>query len=165
MEKGFTILELLLYVGILSIVIFSIAFFSQTMLSARVKNQTIAEVEQQGQYAMQQITQIIRNASAITMPVVGADGTSLIVATYTGGTNPTVIDSANSALQIKEGVAVAVPITSARVAVSNLSFQNVSRASTPGTVRVQFTITYVNPTGKNEFNYAKTFYASASIRK
>lgn len=164
-KKGFTILELLLYVGILSAVMFSIAFFIQMMMSARLKSQTIAEVEQQGQQVMQQITQVIRNANSITAPAAGTNGASLTVDVYDAGKDPTIIDVASNVLRIKEGAGSAVPLTSSRVNVSGSSFQNLSRASTPGTVRIQFTITHVNTSQKNEFEYSKTFYGSANIRK
>lgn len=165
MKKGFTILELLLYVGILSVVIFSIAFFIQMMMSARLKSQTIAEVEQQGQQVMQKITQLIRNANAITVPSEGSSGSSLTLDTYDTGKNPTVIDVASNVLRIKEGTGAAISLTSSRVSVNGFSIQNLSRASTPGTVRIQFTLTHVNASQKNEFEYSKTFYASANIRK
>ena len=165
MKKGFTILELLLYIGILSVVIFSIAFFIQMMMSARLKSQTIAEVEQQGQQVMQKITQVIRNANSITAPTAGASGASLTIDVYDAGKDPTVFDVALNVLRIKEGAAAVIPLTSSRVNATGFSVHNLSRASTAGTVRIQFTLTHVNTSQKNEFEYSKTFYGSANIRK
>lgn len=164
-KKGFTILELLLYIGIVSIMIMAISGFIQMIFFARVKNQTIAEVEQQGMQVTQAITQAVRNASAINSPVVGASGSTLSIATYSGAKNPTLFDLSGSILQTKEGAGAYIPLTSSRVLVSGLSFRNLSLAGTPGTVQVQFTVTHVNAGNKNEFNYSKTFYATANIRK
>jgi len=51
------------------------------------------------------------------------------------------------------------------VTVSGLTFQNLSRSATPGTVRIQFTLTHVNPAGRNEYSFAKTFIGSATLRQ
>jgi hypothetical protein len=67
-------------------------------------------------------------------------------------------------ITMTEGAGAAVSLTNNLVNVSGLSFSNLSRASTPGTVRIQFTITYINNSGRNEFDYSKTFDSNASLR-
>ena len=67
-QKGFTLIELLLYIAIASIIVFTTASLLRFTLESRVKNQTIAEVEQEGIQVMQLITQTIRNATAISSP-------------------------------------------------------------------------------------------------
>jgi type II secretory pathway component PulJ len=66
--KGFTLIELLLYVSLTAILLLSITAFIGALLSARVKNASIAEVDQQGAQVMQQITQAVRNSEAIVAP-------------------------------------------------------------------------------------------------
>mgnify|MGYP003393635783 CR=1 FL=1 len=164
-NRGFTLIELLLYVAISSVILLVTMFFLQTLLESRIKNQTIAEVEQQGLQSIQIITQAVRNAATINSPAQGASAASLSIDTYTAGNNPTIFDLSSGALQITEGASATVALTNSRVTVSALTFQNLSRASTPGTVRVQFTITQVNTSGRNEYNFSKTFYGSASLRQ
>lgn len=163
--KGFTLIELLLYISISSIILLVSVFFLQTLLESRIKNQTIAEVEQQGVQTMQLITQTIRNADSIVSPGQGVSANLLSVNTYTGALNPTVFDLSGGVIRIKEGAAAVVPLTNSRIAVSALSFFNLSRASTPGTIQIQFTLVYVNSTGRNEYNYSKTFTGSATLRQ
>jgi type II secretory pathway pseudopilin PulG len=138
-HKGFTLIELLLYVAIIGAVVFSIAGFLSLLMQSRVKNQTIAEVEQQGVQVMQIITQAGRNAGDINFTAA--------------------FDLSSGAIRENS-----IALTNSRVIASNLIFSNLSRAGTPGTVRIQFTITHVNPSGRNEYDYSKTFYASATIR-
>lgn len=157
-QRGFTLIELLLYISIAAIIVFTTASLLQLTLQSRIKNQTIAEVEQEGAQVMQLITQTVRNATAISSPTIGASGTSLSVDT-------TVFDLSSGAVRIKEGVAAAVNLTSSKVTASNLNFQNLSRAGTPNTIRVSFTITYINSSGRNEYDFTKTFYGSAGLRK
>jgi len=164
-QQGFTLIELLLYVAIFSVLLLTISLFLQTLLESRIKNQTIAEVEQQGLAVMQLITQTIRNADTINSPAQGTSNTSLSINTYTAGLNPTVFDLSGGALRIKEGVSTVVSLTNSRVTASSLSFYNLSRSSTPGVVRISFTLTAVNNSGRNEYNFSQTFYASATLRQ
>lgn len=163
-QKGFTLIELLLYVGLSSVLLISISVFMASLVESRVKNQTIAEVEQQGLQAMQIITQIARNAEAITSPTIGSSGSSITLDVITGANDPTIFDTSGGVLRIKEGSGSPVELTNSRVTVSGLLFSNLSRASTPGIVRIQFTLSYVNNLGRNEFDYSKTFISSASLR-
>lgn len=164
-RKGFTLIELLLYVALSSAILLVVSLFLATLLESRIKNQVIAEVEQQGIQAMQIITQAVRNADAINSPSIGTNATSLSINTIAAGNNPTVIDLSSGVIQIKEGVAAAIPLTNSKVTVSALSFFNLSRSSTPGTVRIQFTITVVNTSGKNEYSWSKTFIDTATLRQ
>lgn len=119
--------------------ILSVSAILPIFLQSRVKNQTISEVEQQGNQVMQRITQAGRNATSIN---------------FTSAFDL-------SAGTIRENT---IALTNSRVVASNLTFQNLSRAGTPGTIRIQFTITHVNPQGQIEYDFSKTFYGSASLR-
>ncbi|MBT6067808.1 prepilin-type N-terminal cleavage/methylation domain-containing protein, partial [bacterium] len=76
-KKGFTLVELILYVAIGSIILLIITSFFQTNLSSRAKVKSITEVDQQGAYLMQTITQTIVNAEAINSPSIGTSATTL----------------------------------------------------------------------------------------
>lgn len=161
---GFTLIELLLYGGLLSMVIFSLAIFLSLLLQSRTKNQVVAEVEQQGVLAMVRMMQVVRNSTLINTPAVGASGSTLSVNMPQAGLSPTVFALGSGAITMTEGVAAAVSLTNNLVSVSGLTFTNLSRVGTPGTVRIQFTISYVNSSGRNEFDYSKTFASDASLR-
>ena len=165
-KSGFTLLEFLLYIAIASITIAVISVYLSQILVFRAKSQTIAEVEQEGTMVMQNITQAIHNSNSINSPAVGSSAASLSLAMSDVNKNPTVYDLSSGVVRIKEGSAATVNLTaSSRVTVSNLSFQNLSKSSTPGIIRIQFTVTHINPGNRNEFNYAQNFYGSATIKK
>lgn len=165
MRKGFTLIELLLYISITSILLLSISVFLSLLLESRIKNQTIAEVDQQGIQVMQLISQTVRNAEAVTSPTVGTSASALTLDVVTAASDPTIFDLSSGAIRMTEGAGAATELTNSRVMASALTFQNLSRASTPGTVRIQFTLTYVNPSGRNEYNFTKTFISSATLRQ
>lgn len=161
---GFTLIEVLLYVASVGIVILAASILLTIMVKSRVKNVAIAEVEQQGLYVMGLITQTVRNSSGINSPATGSSGSSLSVAMRQAAKNPTVFDVSSQVFRITEGAASPVNITSSRVSVSGVTFTNLSRSNTPGTIQAQFTITYVNLSGLNEYNYSKTFYGSGTLK-
>ena len=164
-SQGFTLVELLLYVGISSVILLVTSLFLSALLSSRVKNQTIAEVEQQGVQVMQMMTQTLRNADTINAPSIGVSAAELSINTYTGANNPTIFDLASGVMRMAEGSNPVIPLTNSRVTASGLNFQNLSRTGTPGTVRIQFTLTHINPDGRNEYAFSKIFYVSATLRE
>lgn len=163
-KNGFTLIELLLYVSIVGAMILTVAAILPLFMQSRVKNQTISEVEQQGTVVMQIITQTVRNAENITGPSTGTTASSVTLDVVTAGLDPTIFDLSGGAIRITEGAGSPVSLTNSRITASDLTFQNLSRTSTPGIIRVQFTLTGVNPEGRQEYNYSRTFYGSASLR-
>lgn len=156
-NQGFSLIELIIYISLVSVILLSITSFSFTLLNARSRNEVIAEVEQQGVLAMQKITQTVRNAEDINTPTPETSAAALSL-------DSAVFDLANDALRITRDRGVPVDLTNHRVIVSDLSFDNLSRAGTPGLVRVRFTLSHKNPGAKALFEYSKTFYGSASLR-
>ena len=164
-QKGYTLIELLLYVAIAGSLLLAVTLFMGLSTDARVKNQSIAEVNQQGVAAMNLITQTVRNADSITSPAAAATGAQLTVSVPTASLSPTVFSLSGTTMQIKEGTAAAIPITNNKVEISSLTVKNLTRASTPGTVQISFIVSRVNSTGRNEYSYQKTFTSTASIRQ
>ncbi|MCA9388200.1 prepilin-type N-terminal cleavage/methylation domain-containing protein [Candidatus Berkelbacteria bacterium] len=166
LEKGFTLIEMILYVGIAAVILLGVSIFSLQMLQSREKQRTIAEVEQAGLATMEAITQTIRNAEAITVPAQGSSSASLTLDVVAASDDPTVFDLSGGVIRSKKGASAQVDLTSGSIiTASGLTFKNLSRNNTEGTVRVEFTLTRVNPASRNEFDYSKTFYGSASLRQ
>lgn len=163
---GFTLIELLLYMAIVSTLLITITGFFALTAESRIKNQSISEVNQQGTAIMETITQAVRNASSITTPVIGATGSSLTLAMPAAGINPTIFDLSGSGgtMQIKEGAGAALGLTNSKVAVSELTFKNLSRAGTPGVIQVRFTLSRSSQNTKDEYSYQKTFTGTAALR-
>jgi type II secretory pathway pseudopilin PulG len=165
-QKGFTLVEMVLYVSLCSIILLALSTFLSFLLGARVRSQAITEVNQQGFQVMYQITQTIRNGRSIQVPSIGSSASTLSVTTGVPLLNPTVFSVSSSTFMIQEGGASAVPLTNARVQISALTFQNISSASsTDKIIRISFTINYINPQGREEYSFTKTFNGSATLRQ
>lgn len=164
-NSGFTLIELLLSVSITGVLLLTITFFLGAVLQVRVKNQTIAEVNEQALAVMQLISQTVRNAESITSPAPGQSTESLSLDQYDAAKDPTVFDLSGGVVHVTEGGSAAVPLTNNRVTASGFTVQNLSRPKTPGLVRIEFTLSHINPSLRNEYEYSKTFSTSVTVRQ
>lgn len=164
--KGFTLIEMVLYVSVCSIILLSLSTFLTFLLGARVRSQAITEVNQQGFQVMYQLTQTIRNGRSIQVPSIGTSSSTLSITTANPLLNPTIFTVSSSTFTIKEGSTTPIPLTNSRVRVSGLTFDNVSSSSsTDKVIRISFVIDYINTSNKTEYSYTKTFTGSATLRQ
>ena len=161
---GFTLVELVLYVGLAAVMILSVSIFLSTMLQARVRNQTVLEVESQGIQVTQRILQVVRNSLAVNSPLEGLSDSSLSMDVLTLALDPTIFDISGGVIRMHEGLGTPIPLTSSRVIASNLIFRNLSKNGTPGTIQLQFTLTHLNQEGRYEYDYSEVFIGSATLK-
>ncbi len=164
-NKGFTLLEFLLYIGIVGIILTVSGAIGLNVLFGKAKLMSIEEVSQNARFAMEDMALKIRNSEAINSPATSTSASTLSLQMADSTKNPTVFDVSSGIVQITEGTGSAVDLTSSEVTVTTLQFSNISYSNTPGTVRVQMTIKRVNPENRQEYNFEKTFYTTATIRK
>lgn len=163
-STGYTLIELLLYISLTGILLLSLVTFFGMSVDARVKTQTVTEVDQQGAAIMEYMQQTVRNATAITAPTAGTSAASLTVTVPTASLSPTVFNLSGTTLQVKEGTAAAIPLTNSDVRLTALTFTNVSRGGTDGAVRISFTLERINVSGRNEYDSSETFTTTVSLR-
>lgn len=155
-NNGFTLVELIAYVALTSLMFSAINSFVFLVIEERSRNIVINEVEQQGSFALQKIMQRTRNSDEIVTPGQGSSDTILEL------TN-TDFELNSGIFQMIEGGSP-VDLTNSRVVVSDFQVTNLSLDNTPGSIQVEFLVTYDNPDGKAELNYSKMFYGAASLR-
>jgi len=163
-QSGFTLIELLLYVGLIGILLSAVTALFITTADARIKNESITEVNEQGNYAMELITQAVRNGTSITSPTVGATSAGFTIVVPTGALSPTILSLSGGSLQLKEGAGATTAITNSNVQASSLTVTNLTRSGTTGIMQINFTLSRNNPAGRNEYDYQKTFTTSVGIR-
>jgi Tfp pilus assembly protein PilW len=163
-SSGITLVETVIYISLSSMLLLALSAFFVMSTTARVKNQSINEVNQQGVFAMEQMVQAVRNATAVTAPTAATNGSSLSLTMPAAAQSPTAFSLSGTTLQVKEGAAAALPLTNGLVQVSNLSITNLSRSGTNGIVRISFTLARTKNIDRNEYDYQKTFTTSVSLR-
>jgi len=160
-HKGFSLVDILLYIGLASFLLTGTSAAFSELLSARIKTESISEVQTQGQHIMQLILQTIRNAESITSPTAGNSAAALTIETDAG---TTMFDVSSNIFRITEDLNPPEAITSSRIIPSNISFTNLTRTEAPGTIRVSFILSHVNFEGRNEYDVSETFIGTANLQ-
>ncbi len=141
-RRGFTIIELLIFTAVFSIM--AVAFLSALVSAIQIQVKQIAasEVNQQSQFLLDTIQYYVQGASLVELSSDTAT-TTLKLRMSSSSTDPLYIYLSGNVVYLKQtDSGVAEPLTSTKVAVSNLTFTK--RANNPGhdSVNVLFTIAY-----------------------
>ncbi len=162
--KASSLVEVLLYMALLSGMIFAIGGVVREMFTARNKQQSVIEVENEAMMVMQLLKRDLKDAQSISAPAPGATGNTL---TYARTGTP----AYNRSYSLNGGVLqqTTTPgsttlLTSNRVVLSNLSFRRVAVSTTLSVVNVSFTASYSNPGGRNDLSYQRNYATSIVIR-
>jgi type II secretory pathway pseudopilin PulG len=156
-----TLIELLIYLGVLSMIV-AVAlpmFFSAT--ENRLLQQTISIVEQNGTQMLQNASLHIRNAERIISPAAGQTGSVLVLQTSSGSTDPTIIGISSGTLVIIEH-ATKQPVSSPQVAIQNFVVRNTSVSATRPSVRITFTLSRTIRL-QLPHSYVRSFDATVSL--
>tara|TARA_B100000745_G_scaffold162806_1_gene106593 strand:+ start:86 stop:592 length:507 start_codon:yes stop_codon:yes gene_type:complete len=163
-NNGFTLVELLLYITVASTLLLAVVMFWGSLQEVGVSNSVVSEVNQEATRVMQEITQAVRNAEGITTPSAGGSGATLTLDVVDSGDDPTTYAVSGGILQVTEGSST-YDLTSSKVTISGLTFENLSRTDTPGVVQISFTLSYNNASGRTEYDYTADYRISASLRR
>lgn len=162
-NKGFTLIEIIIYIAIIGVVISGFVSYSLSISGVRNKNYSIATVQANGRAALQVMTQKIREAQAVLTPGAGTSDTQLIL--DMSGTDPDITFSvSDGVLSMQEAGSSATTITDSRAVVSNLVFTNLAASGERDNVRLEMTVDYNTPTGDVQFGYSKSYQTAASTR-
>jgi hypothetical protein len=159
---GFTLFEVILYVSILSTMVFGIGSFVNLVSQVRARSQTMAEVDAQASEIIQNMTQIIRNSNSISSPLIGENQISLNL--IDKDNNSAIFSLDGDKVMVDYGTGTTF-LNNDRVFVEDLLFKNLSRQGTPTIIQINFTISYKNNSENKNYDYSKTYVASASLSK
>ena len=161
-HDGFTVLEAVLYTAVVALLVGTMGVLLSTVSGARARAASILDVESQGAFAMEQLLETVRNAGSISAPTIGTTGTTATVAVDTAAYSPTSYSISSGTLFVTRGSGAAQALTNSHVTASDFSVRNLSRSGTPGTLRVQFTLSTLSTS--EPYYYQQTFYGTASLR-
>ncbi len=162
-QSAFTLIELLIYSALSGVIILAVSAFVFIIWQSQAKSRTISEVEQQGAQIMDNILRQIRAAEAINSPVPTNNASTLNLAALAPN-NPIVIDEVGGDLRLTLGANAPIVLDNNQVTISNLSFANYGRNNTTGSIRVSFSVSYINNSNRQAYDYQQTFIGTASPR-
>jgi type II secretory pathway component PulJ len=150
-RKGFSLLELLVFVGIFSLVIVGFMTIFVGVSQIAVRGNSSAEVASQSQFLLQTIQYYIERSSAIEITADTATSTlKLRMASSTE--DPIIITLSGSAVTLQKNGGATTTLTSSKVSVTNLAFTR--RTNPPGhdSVAIAMTVQYNTSNLKQSFS-------------
>jgi len=162
-NQGFTLIEFLIYVGIVATILIVTSGFLWNIIFGNIKETSYQEVQQNARFTITKISQEIKKAIGINSPPAAGSANSLSLAMADVSLNPTIFDVVDGKLRITQGTKGPYELTSDQVIVSNLLFTNLSYENTPGTVRIEMTIDQANPGNRVEYQASINLNSTFSL--
>ena len=161
-NHGFTLLETILYVAILSTLVFGIASFVGLVSEVRVKNQVMSEVDQQAVQILEAVKVAVQSGESVSSPTIGQSQNILQIVNIDDSMTVFSLDSGVFTIDRGDGP---TSLHNNRVVVDSVIFRNLSHVGTPSIVRVTINLSYKNISINQIYNYSKTYVAGAQLSK
>lgn len=159
-QQGFTIIELLMYMGIFSILLLALFQIFTSVFDIQAETQATSSVEQDGKYILTRIIYDIQRASAITTPsAIGAQGSSLQL---TIGTATYTYALLNGTLVLTSDVDTNAQMNSYDTTISSLSFTKLGNTNGKNVVTVSYVIT--SNTKRSSGSEVRSYKTTIGIR-
>ena len=104
-QKGFLLIELIIYMGLLMILLAIMSDVFVATLNVKLESDTTSAVQQDGSYIMSRIAYDVRRSTGIITPALGQSGTTLSLDIVENGVHKTYqYVWANNALTLSDGL-------------------------------------------------------------
>ncbi len=132
LDRGFTLLELLIYIGILAIVMVMLAGTITSINRGIGQISASSEVDSNIRFVLDRVGQDAVYASAVTNPSVAGTSSSTLIITSGSGTSVSYCTIGGVIYRQAGGscTSASEPITSSSVSVTSLSFTNIQNTNT-----------------------------------
>lgn len=159
-KLGFTFIELILYIGIVSIVMTALVSFAWNIITSGAKSSTQQEVYSQARYISERLKYEIRNSNGINS--VSSNQISLA---KDAPNNPTIIGFSGGNITIQQGSSAAVNLNSSLTTITGLVFTNYSSGDNK-TKHIQFNFTINSNYGsaRQEYILSTPIEGSTEVR-
>ena len=143
-KRGFSLLELLIYIGVLSIIVVVITNILISLSNSNSQSQARSEVNSSVRFASELLQQDLKNASAVSVPSFGNPSTSL---TLVRNNKTITYDVSEGVLRRTEGQNDPSNITNSSVIVSSVTFTRIENTNavfdkTNVSIKIKMTFTY-----------------------
>lgn len=165
LQNGFTLIEALVYIALVSGILLAATSFAWNIVNTRTSAFSAQEVEQNGRFIMQKISQVMREANQINSPAIGLSSNSVEVEMNDAGTETIILSQNDKNIEYQYNSDPAVELNSDLVEISNLEFTNLS--STSGSTRnigISFTLSHINPANRQEWSYIQDYSTTIELR-
>jgi len=156
-HSGISLLETALFLGILSIMATTITAVFISSQEARVLQNSISNLEDEGTQLLGRLSKTIRRAETIIFPLTNQTGSTLVLQMASNDEFPTIIMASNSGMVLAQKSETSA-LLSTNITLSHLSFRNVGSSN----VWFSFTLSTLIPTIKNR-TYSRVFKGTSTL--
>lgn len=157
--KGFTLVELLVVVGVIATVGTMVGNLFLSNLRTAAKTKALTEVKQNGDYALSVMERMIRNAKEVQAGCPGV-GTSLTILNPDGETTEFICDTVNEQIASNSGIF----LTSDKLVLTSCSFDCQQPQEKPAVIDISFALRKGNVSWGKEFTAEASFQTTVSTR-
>ena len=145
-NKGFTLVEILLYFAIISVILFAIMSFSLQILDLAQKSTNLKEIQTNMDYIGNKITYTIKSAESVDAvnSTFDNDTGKLSLITTDPSDSPTSFYVQNEEIFIKQGSASAVKVSSDLISCPQLRFSRITSTNIPDQILIDIRCEPVN---------------------
>lgn len=173
---GFTLIEVLVYLAIVSGVLIMASTFAWNVIGGKAKSQSVQEVEANGRLIMERLVKEIRQArdinvsSSFNTNLALNPNLKLSLVMKEASFNPTEFSVLNNTLMINQGPGqspVKYALSSNQVMISDLTFHNLSYPTTnPKTknIKINLIIEHLNPDNRPEYTATASLETTVELR-
>ncbi len=138
---GFTLLELVLYIGLFAVIVSISIVILYQMLQNNDQNRSFLEVEEEANFVARKIQWAVTGATTVSQPPPNQTSSVLSVTKYNFGKNPLVFSLSGEALALARGASSSITLTSQNVKVMNFSVHTIpSIGSVATSVKMTFSV-------------------------
>lgn len=163
-QRGTTLVELILYIALISIFMGGAITFAWDIIYSRVKSNTQRIVSQNLRLVSERLSYELRNATSVSIP----NATTLTLTNSTPSRSPTTFLLSGGRIAIVYGSTCPAPpetdacfLTSNELTISNLTFTDTSAS---GSTNVTFSVTGTSTADVSEYNASETYTSSVELR-
>jgi prepilin-type N-terminal cleavage/methylation domain-containing protein len=166
-ERGFTLLELIIYIALLATVVVAAAMIALQFTITQAKAAVYAQASRNAQFAMSRIESEVREADSITVgsSVFGSNPGTLTLATSVPANSPTIFTVTNGQLTVKQGAGAAIPLTEPDVTVTEFTLENLSPNARTQNIRIHIKVSLPTSTANTDIQTTVQLDSTVRIRR
>jgi type II secretory pathway pseudopilin PulG len=158
--EGFTMVELLLYMGIFAMVSTVGAGFVYQTIRVQNRENSASVVSAEADFVLQQMIRLTRASSLIEMTANSATST-LTLRMQDSTKDPTKVYASGTAVYLQEGTGNPVALTDGRVVVESFNLTKLSNPPARDTVQIDFILSFASSSNP-QLAFTKTFRSGIS---
>lgn len=140
-QKGFTLIELVLYAGILSVLLGVLSALFGVIIETQLDSQATSSVDQDGRYVIAKMVYDMRSSSSIVAPANAGQSANTLQITRNSINYTYSLNGSNNLVLTNNSTGEVNVLNGSETSVTGLTFQRLGNGGSDDTVRVNFTIT------------------------